>query len=352
MKHPLLSFLLLIGPAPWMNAQVLVDSIPYPGQLSLGLWGIHVTPDTIFLGADGPGPIYFSDHDGNMLGNQPTGYTYNHGLIVRPGSFLIAKDYTTSGSILHEVARNGDFIQQWTFPPGVLGSSGGVGDLAEAGDGAIWFTVYFPRSATYPFTYAYLWMPGGTNLLDTVPLNGKQPYGITIKGDTLLYVIDNLQGDQERIYAYDLTNEEDLFWFELPDTPIDNDQRPFGLHWDGNFLYLLANRQGGSAFAHQTIFIYDMNDITTGTGIALERRTMSLYPNPGSEQVVVTLPADDIRDGVLLELLDQQGRLLRTWRMTSYTFTIDVQGLAAGDHLLRAVRDGVPLVTRKLVIAR
>jgi hypothetical protein len=287
-----------------------------------------------------------------MMGNQPTGYNYNHGLIKRPASYLIAKNFTTQGALLHEVSLSGEFIQQWTFLPGVLGVSGGIGDLAEVGDGSIYYTVYHQDSDDYPFSYAYRWLPGAHALLDTVPLNGQQPYGVTLKGDTLLYVIDNIHGDQERIYAYDLTNEEDLFWFELLDTPIDNDQRPFGLHWDGNFLYLIANRQGGSAFAHQTIFIYDMNDITTGTGIALERRTMSLHPNPASEQVVVTLPADDIRDGVQLELLDKQGRLLRTWRMTSSTFTIDVQGLAAGDHLLRAVREGAPLVTRKLVIAR
>lgn len=343
------SLLLLLTGVP-LKAQTLVDSIPYPGMLNLAFWGIHVTPDTIFLGADGPGPVYFSDHQGNILGNQPTGYTYNHGLIKRPSSYLIAKDYTTQGSILHEVSLAGNLIQQWTFPPGVLGTSGGVGDLAEAGGGAIWFTVYFPQSLTYPFTYAYKWLPGESTFLDTVPLNGKQPYGVTVKGDTLFYVIDNLHGDQERIYAYDLTNEEDLFWFELPDTPIDNDQRPFGLHWDGNYLYLVANRQGGSAFAHQTIFIYS---ISGTTGIQqLELRTMGLHPNPATDQVTISLPESEVVRSVLFEITDGAGRVVRTERGAGVSTVLDVAGLPSGRYTIRALRDGVSFAQRKLVVAR
>lgn len=343
---------LLIASSLHTHGQVLVDSIPYPGMLSLGFWGIHVTPDTIFLGADGPGHIYFSDHNGNILGNQPTGYSYNHGLIKLPGSYLIAKDFTTQGSILHEVDHAGQFIQQWNFPAGVLGNSGGVGDLAEAGGGAIWFTVYHPQSNTYPFTYAYKWIPGSPTLLDTVPLNGKQPYGITVKGDTLLYVIDNLHGDQERIYAYDLATGQDLFWFDLPDTPIDNDQRPFGLHWDGNFLYLVANRQGGSAFAYQTLFIYDMNTISTGTGKPVERRTMELHPNPATEGVRVHLPEDAVEGGITLELLDMKGRSLHSWSMAAAERWIPLGNVEPGAYLLRAVRQGAPLFTRKLTVVR
>ncbi len=351
MQRYFTTLLLTLSLAITTHAQVLIDSIPYPGMLSLGIWGIHVTPDTIFLGADGPGPIYFSDHDGNMLGNQPTGYTYNHGLIKRESSYLFAQSYTASGAKLHEVSLDGQLLNEWTFPPGIAGNSAGIGGLNEAGDGAIWFTVYHPYFQDYPYAFAYKWIPGTTTFLDTVPLHGKQPYGITLKGDTLLYVIDNIHGDQERIYAYDLTNEEDLFWFELPDTPIDNDQRPFGLHWDGNFLYLVANRQGGSAFAHQTLFIYDMG-ISTGIASNTVQRTMSLYPNPASDQVVVTLPDEELKDGVLLELLDVRGSVVRTWRMSSSTTSLDVKGIASGDHLLRAVRNGVPLITRKLVIVR
>ena len=63
--------------------------------------------------------------------------------------------------------------------------------------------------------------------------------------------------------AYDLTNEQDLGWTELPDTPIDNDMSPRGMHYDGEFLYLIANRQGGSAFAYQTVYIYAF-DATVG----------------------------------------------------------------------------------------
>nr|MBP8877557.1 hypothetical protein [Flavobacteriales bacterium] len=66
-----------------LHGQVLVDSIPYPG-ISQGFWGIEVNADTIFLGADFSGDIYFSDHAGTIIGQRSTGFTFNHGLIRKP----------------------------------------------------------------------------------------------------------------------------------------------------------------------------------------------------------------------------------------------------------------------------
>src|SRR5690606_13013254 len=106
MKKLLLPFLL----APvTLTAQTLVDSLSYQG-VNQSFWGIHVTSDTIFLGADGPGDVVFSDHDGNILGNLPTGYTFNHGLVRKPGSYLIAQDYTTNGAHLYEIGFDGALL--------------------------------------------------------------------------------------------------------------------------------------------------------------------------------------------------------------------------------------------------
>jgi hypothetical protein len=347
MRSLLLFPLLSIG--IMANAQTLVDSIPYPGMLNLNLWGIHVTPDTIFLGADGPGDIYFSDHDGNMLGSISTGYTYNHGLIKRESSYLIAEDYSASGAMLHEISLTGQLIDEWVFPPGITGPSGGIGDLDEAGGGAIWFTMYFPDLDTDPYAFAYKWIPGSTTFLDTVPLHGEQPYGIAVKGDTLFYVTDNLNGDQERIYAYDLTNEDDLFWFELPDTPIDNDQRPFGLHWDGNFLYLIANRQGGSAFAHQTIFIYD---IDSPVGIApLElHEGLSVHPNPATDRSIVSM--EEVPANGRLRLIDAKGAILFEQRIFTDQVQLSVEGLQAGNYWLQLLDDDRVIARKKIAVIR
>ncbi len=336
--------------------QVLVDTIPFPGMLNLNFWGIHVTPDTIFLGADGPGHIYYANHAGDTLGHTASGYTYNHGLIKRPNSFLIASQYSTQGAKLHEIGLDGDSLDTWTFPPGLLASTsgsfntGGVGGLNEAGDGAIWFTAYNPQSDTYPHTYAYKWVPGSPTFLDTVPLLGKQPYGITVKGDTLLYVIDNLQGDQERIYAYDLTNEEDLFSFELPDTPIDNDQRPFGMHWDGNYLYLVANRQGGSAWAHQTIFIYSFDQ---SVDVPLNQRAeeIRIYPNPASASLHIELPAAP-RSSVRLQVHDVTGSIVHQENVSRLLNRVDVSQWPAGLYFVNLSEDGKPVTTQRLSITR
>ena len=314
------------------GAQTLVDSIPYPGMLNLAFWGIHVTEDTIFLGSDASGAIHFSDHDGTLLGSLTTPHDFNHGLIKRENSYLFSSDYTTSGATLHEVDLSGAQINEWVFPPGVTGTSSGIGDLEEAGDGAIWFTMYYPDSDDYPYAYAYKWMPGSDTFLDTVPLQGDQPYGIAVKGDTLFYVTDNLDGDTERIHSYDLVNEIDLGSVDLPDTPIDNDQRPFGLHYFDGHLYLVANRQGGSAFAHQTIFIYSL-DGTVGIEVTEKTGGPRIFPNPANDRITIDNAGASI--GSELEIFDASGKLVLRTRIVSGRQLIDVEKLVPGNYSLK-----------------
>ncbi|MCB0794823.1 MAG: T9SS type A sorting domain-containing protein [Flavobacteriales bacterium] len=321
----------------WMvdlTAQSLIDSIPYPG-LSAGLWGIHVTGDTVFLGADGPGDIYFSDHGGNIVGTLPTGFTYNHGLIKRQSSYLIAKDYTTSGALLQEIDLNGASLNTWTFPPVIGGNSSGIGDIFPDGN-AIWYTMYFPDFNVYPFAYAYKWTPGDPTPSDTVPLWGEQPYGIALKGDTLFYVTDNLNGDLERIYAYDLTNEQDLGWVELPDTPIDNDQSPRGMHFDGEHLYLIANRQGNNIFAYQTVFIYDF-DLSTGLQEAMLNSAFAIGPNPCSGSCWLDIPFS-LHDAWTVEVIDTQGRTVWNKASRGGRLTMDSSHWPSGAYMIRAAR--------------
>lgn len=338
--------MLLAMPAS-LRAQVLVDSIPYPGTNQF-YWGIHVNADTIFLGADGPGHIYFSDHNGTTLGNQPTGYTFNHGLIKRPVSYLIAQDYTTNGAHLYEVSLGGALMNTWTFPDVLGGHSSGIGDLWADGN-AVWYTMYYPDFPNDPYAYAYKWVPGDPTAIDTVPLHGEQPYGIAIKGDTLFYVTDNLNDDQERIYVYDLTNEQDIGWVELPDTPIDNDMSPRGMFYDGEFLYLIANRQGGSAFAYQTVYIYAF-DATTGLQHAQDLPNLQLFPNPATDAAWIELPY--VRDNRwAIEVIDTQGAV--AWQGSSQggRVRVDVQQWASGSYVIRASRNGRSL-SAPLVVER
>ena len=297
-----LATIALISAAPLCsNAQVLIDSISYEG-LNQGLWGIHVTPDTIFLGADFSGSVYYSDHDGNLLGSLPTGYDFNHGLIRKPDSYLIAEDYTTGGAGLYEVSLSGALLNSWTFPPVIGGNSSGIGDLCADGD-AVWYTMYFPDFDVYPYAYAYKWMPGDPAPIDTVPLMGEQPYGIALRGDTLFYVTDNLNGDLERIYAYDLTNEQLIGSVPLPDS--DNDQSPRGLFCSGDRLYLVANRSGGSAFAFQMVYIYAL-DGTTSLDAPADRGGFTAHPSPADEFIML----QGLTAGSAITITDLNGRVV------------------------------------------
>ena len=318
---PLVCLLLVSAHA---SSQTLIDSIPLPGYSSL--WGIHVSGDTLFLGNDGNGNILICGEDGVVQSESTTGYDFNHGLVRRNGSCLIAEDYTTNGAGLYEVDDSGTLLNSWTFPDVIGGPSSGIGDLEAEGE-AVWYTMYYPDFDVYPFAYAYKWIPGDPAPIDTVPLHGEQPYGIALKGDTLFYVTDNLNGDQERIYAYKLTTEEDLGWIVLPDTPIDNDQRPQGMHYDGEFLYLLANRQGGSAFAYQTVFIYSF-DANVGFADATAIDPTTVFPNPACDRIHVHATGSGN-----YTLMDMHGRLVRSGTIVQRS-TIDVRDLVRGVYLL------------------
>ncbi|MFZ1333520.1 MAG: hypothetical protein WAR83_15105, partial [Flavobacteriales bacterium] len=311
MKNFLTTLAICFSIAP-CKAQTLLDSIPFPGS-NASFWGIHVDSDTIFIGADGPGDIVFMDPNGNIVGSLPTGHTFNHGLIKRQSSYLIAQDYTSAGANLYEISLTGASLNTWTFPPVNGGNSSGIGDLFPDGN-AVWYTMYYPDFDNDPFAYAYKWIPGDPAPMDTVPLHGEQPYGVAVKGDTMFYVTDNLNGDQERIYAYDLTNEQDIGWIELPDTPTDNDMSPRGMYYDGEFLYLIANRQGGSAFAYQTIYIYGF-DGTNGIQEIRSTEHIDVRPNPADDHVFFDLPFVSSQAPWIVQVFDASGGLVHTQQL-------------------------------------
>ena len=334
MKHTL-SLLLFANMLLSLHAQVLVDSIPYPNS-NFSFWGIEVNADTLFLGADGPGDIIFSDHAGNILGQLATGHNFNHGLVRKPNSYLIAEDYTTNGASLFEIGFNGEALGSWIFPDVNGGNSSGIGDLCPDGE-AVWYTLYYPDNDVDPYATAYKWIPGTVAPLDSVPLHGEQPYGIALKGDTLFYVTDDLNGDPERIYAYDLNTDSDIGWVELPDTPIDNDMSPRGMYYDGTNLFLIANRQGGSAFAYQTIYIYAF-DANVGFAENMNKGSVLVYPNPTVEQVTLEWPITG--SAATVTVLDANGRTVHQERTANHKVRLNVSELEAGTYFFNVSTAG------------
>ncbi len=327
------------------TAQTLIDSIPYPG-ISQGFWGISVNPDTIFLGADFSGDIYFSDHGGNILGHQPTGHNFNHGLVRTANSYLLAQDYTGSGAHLYEVGLQGSPLNSWVFPDVIGGHSSGIGDICMDGN-AVWYTMYYPDFDTYPFAYAYKWIPGAASPIDTVPMHGSQPYGIALKGDTLLYVTDNLDGDAERIYSYNLTTGQDIGFVELPDP--DGDQSPRGMYYDGTYLYLVANRLGGSAFAYQTVYIFSF-DATAGIPPSTAPH-IAIQPSPADEHAVMELPFLGRDRAARVEIFDATGIQVLDQNLTGSRIALSTAAWRPGLYLVRAIMGGNKVVTGRLVVA-
>ena len=342
MKHSTLTFTVALLLSGACSAQILIDSIPFPG-ISQGFWGIHVTADTIFLGADLSGDVYFSDHNGTILGQQPTGFTFNHGLIRRPDSYLIAQDYTNNGAHLYEVSLTGALMNTWTFPDVIGGHSSGIGDLCADGN-AVWYTMYYPDFPTYPFAYAYKWLPGDAAPIDTVPLRGEQPYGIALKGDTLFYVTDDLHGDPERIYSYNLTTKQDIGFVDLPDP--DGNQSPQGLFYDGTYLYLVSKRIGGSAFAYQTVYIYSFG----GVGIKEQELTkVRIHPNPADNHAVIEAGYRGAGKRQL-EVFNATGVLVHTESTFEDRRMMDTSTWGSGLYLVKTTGGDGSVATGRLVV--
>lgn len=260
-KNLQILILLLILFVSNSNGQTLVASYPFPAATVYnGFWGITQISDTLRIGSSSNGKIYKVTKTGNILDSLTTPFTFNNGMAWDGTGFWIARNASGTTSRLIKVNLSGTPVDTISFANIGGSSTVGIGGVALQGN-ALWFAVYFPDYAAYPFAYAYKVDINTGNFLDTIPLRGKQPQGIAVKGDTIFYVTDNFQGDAERIYAYRDAVGDTLFSFPVPDP--DGDCDPRGLYWDGQNLYLMAYRVGGNTF--RTLYKYAI----TGAGSPL-----------------------------------------------------------------------------------
>ncbi len=250
-------------------SQTIVSFYPLPNAGPYNsLWGITQLNDTLWGGSDYNGKLYKITKTGVITDSIPTPYIFNHGLTWENTGFWIARDYNFLPTKLFKVNLLGVKIDSIQLPAVIGGSPDAIGGIFYDG-GGIWFTIYYPENTSYPYTYAYRYSLSSHQYTDTIPLRGKQPQGITIKGDTVLYVNDFFNdGTPERIFAYRKTVGDTLFSFPTPDP--DGDCNPRGLFWDGQYLWLNAERIGGAANAYRVLYKYSLTgqgnpQITTST---------------------------------------------------------------------------------------
>lgn len=257
-------------------SQSLINVYPFPYYNPYNFfWGITSKDGDLWIATDYDGSgypfsmMYRVTKTGTILDSVISPFKFNHGLAWDGGDFLWAEDYRTAGARIYRVSSTGIKLDSITLPNVIGGAPGGIGDI-EIVENFLWFTVYYPDFTSYPNAYAYKMDLGSQSIVDTIPLYGRQPQGITVKGDTVIYVNDNFQ-DGERIYAYRKATGDTIFSFPVPDP--DNNCNPRGLHWDGEYLWLIAERAGGSASAYRALYKYDLKG--AGTPIITVQSTLA-----------------------------------------------------------------------------
>ncbi|HRJ85713.1 MAG TPA: choice-of-anchor D domain-containing protein [Ignavibacteria bacterium] len=251
-------FILLIMLSAGVSSQTLVSTYNFLGSTAYnGFWGITQINDTLRIGSSSNGKIYTISKTGVIRDSLTTPFNFNNGLAYDGTGFWIARNASGTTSRIIKVNSSGSPVDTIRITSLYGNSTIGIGGIAMDGPNHLWAAIYYPDFASYPFAYAYKFDIVTKNVVDSIPLRGKQVQGITVKGDTILYVTDNFQGDAERIYGYRKAAGDTIFSFAAPDP--DGDCDPRGIFWDGSNLWLMAYRVGNNISQYRTLYKYLLN---------------------------------------------------------------------------------------------
>ncbi len=304
-----LFLLFVLAPAFFaIYPQTLVSSYNFPRFTPYDyFWGITEVNDTFWIGTDYSttsgvytyNKIYKVTKTGAILDSLSVPFKSHHGLAWDGMNFWIAEGYRALGSRIYKMNTQGVLIDSFFTAQVIGGIPIGIGDVWLDGN-KLWFTVFSPDFTSYPNSYAYAFDINTKLLVDTLPLYGRQPLGIAMKGDTVFYVNENqYTTETERIWAINKNTGDTLFTFPAPDP--DGTCNPKGLHWDGHHLWLVAERIGTSSWIYKTIYKYEITGqgspvITTSSnfidfGNTLINSTAAQnisITNPGSAPLIIS----------------------------------------------------------------
>lgn len=299
MKKFLLFYLLVISCLSY--SQTLIETVNLPaGDYWKGAYGMVYNDSEYWISSSWnsggvANGIFYAVDDGGILVDtidiDLPWIRYSQGLAFDGTDFWFL-ERKTARCDLYKVTTGGIVID--SIPSQELFGATNIymGGAAWDGDG-LWISVYSPdsRVALYKINVA------ARAIVDTILVVGLQPQGITVKGDTLFYVMDGFQGDDENIYAIDLNTKNTLFSFHVPETPGIR-QNPRGLAWDGNYFWLLAEPVGASS--GRQLFKYDLSGSGT-PGITLPVTNIN-FPNTtvgNSTNYVLTIFSTGTADLIL-----------------------------------------------------
>ena len=248
-KLLLLCFLL----PTFINSQTLVGTVNLPsGTYWNSGYGLVYENSRYWISSSstsGRGIFYAVDNTGNLVDtvnlNYPT-MKESQGLAFDGTNFWYV-ERKTARCDLFKIDHDGNVLDSITSAQ-LFGGSWYFGGAGWDGTG-LWISVYYPNTSAALYKVDI----NTKTIVDTIQTFGTQPQGITIKGDTLLYVMDDNDGDAEKVYAVNLATEDTLFSFFVPDQ---NGQAPRGLAWDGIYFWLMAEPFGASS--GRQLFKYDL----------------------------------------------------------------------------------------------
>ncbi|MCX8105657.1 MAG: choice-of-anchor D domain-containing protein [Ignavibacterium album] len=261
MKNLLLLFTLLSN---LLFSQTLIQTVNLPGGTFYNSgYGLVYVNGKYWISSDnstvGAGVLNAVNDQGVQVANliiQYPGLRASQGLAFDGTDFWYV-ERKVARCDLFKVSTTGVVLDSITTPELFSGNTSIIlGGAAWDGTG-LWISVYSPdtRVALYKVNVA------ARAIVDTILIQqfGLQPTGVTVKGDTLFFVMDGFQNNDERIYAFSLTTKDTLFSFHVPEQPGVR-QNPRGLAWDGSYFWLLAEPVGAST--GRQLFKYDLG----GTG--------------------------------------------------------------------------------------
>ena len=236
-------------------SQSLVQTVNLPSETFFNSgYGLVYDGSSYWISSEssttGSGVLKSVDASGNYLTTININYPGIHpsqGLAYDGTDFWYV-ERKTARCDLFKVSPAGTVLD--SIPIQSIGGSWYLGGAAWDGTG-LWISVYYPNNlaALYKVDVA------AKQIVDTIQVYGTQPTGITVKGDTLFYVMDGFDGDPENIYAVSLATKDTLFSWHVPEVPGTR-QNPRGLAWDGAYFWLMAEPVGAST--GRQLFKYDL----------------------------------------------------------------------------------------------
>ncbi len=164
-----------------------------------------------------------SNYPGNyLLGSQGLTYDGQHFWYFkkRSGKGAFFK-ISPSGNLIDSIIINYEYV-------------GGIAWI----DSSLWYSLYYPNTSAA----LYKMNVNTKTVVDTVPAYGTQPQGIASDGEYIYYVMDDNDGNDERIFAFDPALNDTAYSIALPEGS--GGMSPRGLVYDGRFLWLIAKAPG------------------------------------------------------------------------------------------------------------